>query len=109
MTSTDLPARSTTSPYLFDRAGEQALHEVALEREEDAERDDQRHERRWGDDVDVRSELAQLAEDVDRDRLLVLRHHERDEQVVPRPEELEDREGRDRRQAERQDQPQEDA
>ena len=49
------------------------------------------------------------AEDRDRDRRRVARHHERDEQVVPRPEELEDRERRNRRQAERQDQLQEDA
>ena len=39
---------------------------------------------------------------------LVLPPNERDEQVVPRPEELEDRERGDRRQTERQDQPEED-
>ena len=44
----------------------------------------------------------------DRNRLRVLAERQRDEQVVPRPEELEDRERRDCRQTERQDQPQED-
>ena len=90
------------------RAGEQPLDEVALEREEHGERHDQRDERRGRDQVDVRAELAQVGEDRDRDRLHVLAERQRDDQVVPRPEELEDRERGDRRQAERQDQPQED-
>ena len=42
-------------------------------------------------------------------RLRVAAEDEGDEQVVPRPEELEDGEGGDGRQAERQDQPHEDA
>ena len=88
------------------RAGEQPLDEVALEREEHRERHDQRDERRGRDQVDVRAELAQVREDRDGDRLHVLAERQRDDQVVPRPEELEDRERRDRRQPERQDQPQ---
>src|SRR5581483_3935778 len=48
-------------------------------------------------------------EDRDRDRPRVPAEGERDEQVVPRPEELEDRERGDRGQPEREDQPEEDA
>ena len=43
---------------LLHGAGQQPLHEVALEREEDDERDRQGHERRRGDQLDVRAELA---------------------------------------------------
>ena len=84
---------------LLDRAGEQALHEVALEGEEHHQRDRQREERRRRDQLDVRAELAQLGEDRDRDRLRVAAEGQRDEQVVPRPQELEDRQRGDRRQA----------
>src|SRR5581483_2705483 len=92
----------------LDGAGEEPFGEVALEREEHGERDDHRQEGRRRDQVDVRSELPQLGEDRDGHRLRVPRQGQRDEQVVPRPEELEDRERRDRRQAEREDQTQED-
>ena len=49
------------APFHFDGAGEQALDEVALEGEEDGQRDDERDERGRRDDVDVRAELAKLA------------------------------------------------
>src|SRR5262249_36229082 len=102
-----LPSRS--AERLLDRAGQEALDEVALERQEDDQRDRQRDERRRGDQVDVRAELAQLGEDRDRDRLGVAAEGECDQEVVPRPEELEDRERGDRRQPERQDDAGEDA
>ena len=53
----------------FDGAGEQPLHEVPLEREEDGDREGERDERRRRDDLDVRPELGELIEDRDRDRL----------------------------------------
>jgi hypothetical protein len=84
------------------------LHEVALEGEEDDERDRKRDESRGCDELDVRAELAHLREDRDGDRLRVTRERERDQQVVPDPQELEDRERRDRRQAERDDDTEED-
>src|SRR5262249_41628985 len=107
------PGRATPPSPLaerrLDRAGQEAPDAVALEREEDDQRDRQRDERRRGDQVDVRAELAQLGEDRDRDRLGVAAEGERDQEVVPRPEELEDRERGDRRQPERQDDAGEDA
>src|SRR4051794_35307378 len=93
---------------LLHRAREQPLDEVALEREEDTQRDRQRDERRRGDELDVRPELAQLGEDRDGVRLDVATERQGDDQVVPRPQELEDRQRGDGGQAERQDQPQED-
>ena len=56
----------------------------------------------------LRAELAHLGEDRDRDRLRVAREGQRHEQVVPHPEELEDRERRDRREPERNDHAEED-
>ena len=93
---------------LLHGAGEQPLHEVALEREEDDERDRERHEGRGRDQLDVGAELPHLREDRDGDRLRVAPEGQRHEQVVPDPEELEDRERGDRGQPERQDQPEED-
>src|SRR5262245_9628027 len=93
---------------LLHGTGEQPLHEVALEREEDDERNRERDERRRRDQLDVGAELAQLGEDRDRDRLRVAPERQGNEQVVPDPEELEDGERGDRRQAERQDQAHED-
>src|SRR4051794_9748487 len=102
-------AAGTPAPArLLDRARQEPLDEVALETQEHHERDGQRHERRGRDQLDVRSELAQLREDGHRYRLRVARERQRDDQVVPRPQELEDRERRDRRQAERQHQLEED-
>ena len=86
---------------LLDRAGQQPLHEVPLEGEEHHQRDRQREERSRRDHVDVGAELAQLREDRHGDRLRVARQRQRDDQVVPGPEELEDRERRDRRPAQR--------
>ncbi len=93
---------------LLDRAGQEPLDEVALEGEEHDERDRERDEGGRRDDLEVRAELAQLREDRDRDRLRVAGEGQRDEQVVPDPEELEDRERRDRGQSERKDEPEED-
>ena len=62
-------SQPAVSRGLLHRAGEQALDEVALEREEDGQRDRQRDERGRGDQLDVGAELAQLREDRDRDRL----------------------------------------
>src|SRR3954453_5726603 len=99
-----MPARSR----LLDRARQETLGEVALEREEDRERDRERQERRGRDQLDVGSELPQLREDRDGDRLGVAAERQRHDQVVPGPEELEDRERGDRRQAKRQHQLEED-
>ena len=96
------------APRLLHRPREQPLHEVALEGEEDGERDRHREERGRRDQLDVGPELPELGEDRDRDRLGRLAEGQRDEQVVPDPEELEDRERRDRGQPERKDQPRED-
>ena len=64
-------ATRALSRGLLDGAGEQALDEVALEGEEDRQRDRERDERGRRDQLDVRAELAQLREDRDRDRLRV--------------------------------------
>src|SRR4051794_9895309 len=81
-----MPARY---PPLLDRTREQALGEVALERQEHGERNREREERRGCDQLDVRSELAQLREDRDRDRLGVAAVGQRHDQVIPGPQELE--------------------
>src|ERR1043166_5470683 len=73
-------------PRLLDRSGEETLDEVTLEREEDCERNHERHEGGGRDDVDVRAESAQLREDRDGDRLGRAGEGQRDEQIVPRPE-----------------------
>ena len=56
---------------LLHGAGEQALHEVALEGEEHHERHEQRQERGRRDDVEVGAELAHLGADRDGQRLRV--------------------------------------
>src|SRR4051794_29930524 len=98
----------TPAAPLLDRTRQQALGEVTLERQEHAEGNREREEGRRCDQLDVRAELTQLREDRDRDRLGVAAVGQRDDEVVPGPEELEDRKRCDRRQAERQDQPEED-
>ena len=60
------------------------------------------------DELDVAAELAHLREDRDRDRLRVAREGQRDEEVVPDPQELEDRERRDCGEPERNDHAEED-
>ena len=57
--TSSVPARRTAS-RLFHRAGEHTLLEVALEREEHAEGDDEREEGSRREDVDVRAELTGL-------------------------------------------------
>src|SRR5262245_32689309 len=101
-------AQRSLTTDLLHRPCEHALDEVALEGEEDDERQRERDERRGRDDLDVRAELGQLVEDRNRDRLRVAGERERDDEVVPRPQELEDRERRDGREPEREDEAEED-
>ena len=90
----------------LDRAGQQAAHEVALQREE--------HEQRHDDRV-TKAEAVRISQLPPREPSRFTsrpvstslsscgaEEHQRDEQVVPDPEELEDREGGERREAERQ-------
>jgi hypothetical protein len=81
----------STSDRLLHRARQEPLHEVALEGEEDDQGDRQRDEGGGRDQLDVGAERAELGEDRDRDRLGVAAEGERDQEVVPGPEELEDR------------------
>src|SRR6476619_2889936 len=83
------PAPGAPAPALLDRPGQEALDEVALEGEEDGQGDCQRDERGRRDQVEVGPELPQLGEDGHRDRLGVAAQRQRDQQVVPGPEELE--------------------
>src|SRR5215217_4534566 len=64
------------APALLHGACQQALGEVALEGKEHGERDRQRQERRRGDQLDVRPELAQLGEDRDLGRAVDARRFE---------------------------------
>src|SRR6266508_2528079 len=89
-------------PRLLDRTSHHALDEVTLECEEDDQRHNHRQENAGSDDVDARPELPRLLLQRHRDRLGVLSEHQRHQQVVPHPEELEDRQRRDRGPAERQ-------
>ena len=86
-----------------------ALDEVALEGEEDRERDQERDERRRRDQLDVGAEGAELREDRDGDRLCLRPkvsatrrsfHVQRNWKIARR---------RNRRQSERKDEAQEDA
>src|SRR5215208_394188 len=94
------PSTARRTPMSLDGSREQPLHEVALEGEEDAERHEQRDERRRRDQVDIRPELAQVREDRHRNRLNGLAERERDDEVVPRPDELEHGDRRERRERE---------
>src|SRR5690606_35642757 len=105
----DGPARARPGGGSLDRAGEDPLHEVALEGEEHRQRDDQRQERAGRQDVDVAGELPHLRLQPLGHRLrLGVGEHQRDQQVVPHPQELEDAERGDRRAAQREDHPPED-
>src|SRR5918998_1411876 len=88
---------SGTGVPLLDGAGEDALDEVALEGEEDYDGNDHRYERARRDDLDARAVGTHLLPDEDVQRRCLTCEDERDQQVVPRPDELEDQEGGDRR------------
>src|SRR5271155_3870334 len=90
-------ATVTTS---FHGAGEHAAHEVTLEAQEHGERDDDRGHGPGGDDPEVGRQSPFLVVDEQRDRHVGVRsqYDQRNQQVVPGPYELEDRQrsgGRD--------------
>src|SRR5580700_6991008 len=89
---------SRTTPAMtrssFHRPGEHATDEISLEGKEHDERDDDRDDRASRDDVVVVGESPRLTVEEDRQRLVrVARQEDQcDQQVVPHPDELEDRE-----------------
>src|SRR5918999_5654014 len=85
--------RSAAAPSvkrgLLHRTGEQALDEVALQAEEHDQRDEHHDERRRREQVPLRGVGPEEAGDLHRHRLpAAWREHQRDEQVVPDPQEL---------------------
>src|SRR6266851_9487095 len=85
------------------------MYEIALEGKEQDQRRDQREKGGRRDDVDTAAEVAHLLQDGDRHRGRTAREDQPHKQVVPHPEELEDRERGDRGKCERQDDATEDA
>src|ERR1700733_12292913 len=87
---------SRTTPAMtrssFHRPGEHATDEISLEGKEHDERDDDRNDRAAGDDVVVVGQRSCLAVQEERQRLVRISRQEdqRDQQIVPDPDELED-------------------
>src|SRR5690606_8438257 len=102
------PSRADASA--LDRPRQQPPDEVPLQRDEDDERDDDRDERPGGEQVPVLAPGPGHLREPGGERLhgvVAAGERQPDEQVVPHPEELEDREGRDRRDQEREHDPEE--
>src|ERR1700674_5157022 len=99
---------SRTTPDMtrssFDRPGEHASDEKSLEGKEDDQWDDYGDHPSSRDDPVVGCEETRLTVEEQRERLVgvVGQEYQRHQQVVPHPDELEDRKGRGGRQAERQ-------
>src|ERR1035438_4145312 len=85
-------------PHSFDGTREDASDEVTLEGEEDNQRDEDGHHGTGGHDPVVRRQRAGLVvqEDSERRVHVATEEHQRDQQVVPHPDELEYRQRRDR-------------
>ncbi len=107
-------SRSTSPAHLglaLDAAGEQAAHEVALQRQEHDQRHDERDERagrRAGTSPGRGCRTARPAAPSAARCPGAAAEDQRDQQVVPDPEELEDAERRDRGRHQRQHDPAED-
>src|SRR5262245_56275330 len=79
----------------LDGARRKPTHEILLEREEDDERKGHRDERRCREHLPVLPPTAEQIPKGDREHLVLRRspeEHQRHQQIVPDPKELEDRE-----------------
>src|ERR1035437_896713 len=85
-------------PHSFDGTREDATDEVTLEGEEDDQRHEDGHQGAGGHDPVVRRQRPGLVvqKDCERRVHVAAEEHQRDQQVVPHPDELEYRQRRDR-------------
>src|SRR5665213_2373515 len=86
------------APHSFDGTRQDATDEVTLEGEEDDQRHEDGHYGTGRDDPVVRRQRPGLVVQEDRERRVhvAAEEHQRDQQVVPHPDELEYRQRRDR-------------
>ena len=99
------PRRARARRSLLDGAGQEPSHEGTLQQQEDDQRHDHRHERARGQDVPLATAVAVEHQQRRWQHPLLLagaQEDQRHQEVVPDPQELEDREGADGRDRQRQ-------
>src|SRR5581483_5877054 len=88
----------------FDRTGEEAAHEIALEREKDKERHNHRDERARRENIPLAVARADQVSETQGQHLnfrFCAKENQRDKVIIPDPQELKDRKRGERRRRER--------